>query len=407
MGPDAEKDGRNALFFQVGQSKITPQATAGMHLDAQSQDVIDLPVQHLGRQAVVGNAGPQHAAQPVQCFIKDDLESFQTHVVGDCKAGRAAADHGDFLRSFVDRWHGPPHQRHLVGRKPFQCPDRHRCIHLGAAALGFTRVGADAAQGAGQGQLFHDQGYGLFVFALGDELDISLHIDPGRTGARTGSGIALFDLKCDGHRLGKRAADGPALAQALVPVIGDRHRTHFGALAATGADPLLDIPRVLMDRDAEVAHETRYIGHLAERMQPDVGMLPHVDHLGCANARRAVQGGEGLVELQHVAADGGSGLDQVHRVAGVGHVQGRLHAGDAGTDHHHHRVHLGPAALQGFVAPHAMHGGRHQGLGLGRGEDGVLGDPGDLLAHRGHLEIIGVQARAAAHIHEGGAVQAR
>jgi hypothetical protein len=51
------------------------------------------------------------------------------------------------------------------------------------------------------------------------------------------------------------------------------------------------------------------------------------------NAGRAVHGGEGLVELGHVAADGSVALDENHFLAGVGQRQGGVDAGD-GPAHH-------------------------------------------------------------------------
>jgi len=45
------------------------------------------------------------------------------------------------------------------------------------------------------------------------------------------------------------------------------------------------------------------------------------DHLGGQDAGRAVESGEGLVELGHVAADRGSLLDEVDLEAGVGDLE--------------------------------------------------------------------------------------
>ena len=73
--------------------------------------------------------------------------------------------------------------------------------------------------------------------------------------------------------------------------------------------------------------------------QPDIGMLPHLDHAGREDALRAIQCREGLRELCHVTADGGLLLHQDDLVAAVGDVQRGLHPADSGTDHQSPIIH--------------------------------------------------------------------
>ena len=61
----------------------------------------------------------------------------------------------------------------------------------------------------------------------------------------------------------------------------------------------------------------------------------HLHQFRPQDADGAVQGGEGLVQLRHGAADGEGGLGQVNGKAGVGQVKGRLAAPHAAAYHQH------------------------------------------------------------------------
>jgi len=71
----------------------------------------------------------------------------------------------------------------------------------------------------------------------------------------------------------------------------------------------------------------------------DIQMPAALHQLGGDNAHGTVVGGEGLVQLGHNPADGRLGFHQMHIKTRVGHIQGRLDAGDAAA-HHHHRAHV-------------------------------------------------------------------
>ena len=60
--------------------------------------------------------------------------------------------------------------------------------------------------------------------------------------------------------------------------------------------------------------------------------------LGGADAGGTIQGGEGLVELEHMAANGGIPFHQVGLKARIANVQGRLHTGNTAAHHHDIRV---------------------------------------------------------------------
>ncbi len=254
-----------------------------------------------------------------------------------------------------------------------------------------TRCGrADPSQHARQRQPLHDQPDRFGVLALAHELHVALNVDPRRAGGNTGRAVFLVDGERDGDGLGKGPADGLAGPQPRVPVVGDGDGAHLGALAAARAHALLDVARFAADRDTVVADEPAHLLDLAVGVERNVRVLGDLHHLGGPDAGGTIEGREGLVELQHVAADGGLLLDQVDLVAAVGDVERGLHAGDAATHHHHVGVHGHFAGFQGVMAAHPLNGCGRQRFGLARGVVLIHGDPGHLLPHRGHLEQIRV-----------------
>ena len=129
-------------------------------------------------------------------------------------------------------------------------------------------------------------------------------------------------------------------------------------------------------------------------------MLAHLHHLRGQDAGRAVEGGEGLVQLSHVAANGRLSLDQIDVIPGVGQLQRGGDAGDASAHHQRVRVDLHGPRLQGRMMSDATHRALDQGLGLLRGRGAVVCGPGIMLADVGHLEHVGIQPRALARAAE-------
>jgi len=84
---------------------------------------------------------------------------------------------------------------------------------------------------------------------------------------------------------------------------------------------------------------------------------PGLDQLGRDSAHGAVVGGEGLVELGHLAANGRLRLDQVDLEAPLGEIERGLHPGDAAADDHyraHERVtRVDAAGVAHGIAPHS------------------------------------------------------
>ena len=136
-------------------------------------------------------------------------------------------------------------------------------------------------------------------------------------------------------------------------------------------------------------------------------MGAHGRHFGSENAGGAIEGGKGLVELGHVAADGGLPLHQVNVLPRIGHGQRGVDSGDAAAHHQDVRVDGHAAALQGFVLGHAPHRRAHQVFGLERGLDLVLVHPGSLLPDVDHVKEKRIQAAHLERRAEGVLVEVR
>jgi len=74
----------------------------------------------------------------------------------------------------------------MARNKPLEVVDRHPVFNQNATAHGLTRMRADPSHGQRKRVLLLDEPECLKISALGDEADISLDIDVGRTGQRTG-----------------------------------------------------------------------------------------------------------------------------------------------------------------------------------------------------------------------------
>jgi hypothetical protein len=100
----------------------------------------------------------------------------------------------------------------LIRRQPLQIPDRHCLIHVAPPAGVLTPMGTNPSKYSGQGELFHDNFQGFFIFALFDHLHISLNIKTCRAGKTTGGLISLLNRKSAWYCLGVFLVSSPSLA---------------------------------------------------------------------------------------------------------------------------------------------------------------------------------------------------
>ena len=177
---------------------------------------------------------------------------------------------------------------------------------------------------------------------LGDVF-VLLRIVDGARGADLGTHAALagfqhravvrIDRRDLRNGLRERDIDGAPLVHAQIELIWHLLlRTFLGTQPAAGADVLFDVACLALDFDVEIADEAADLRHLAVREDADFFVLSGVDHFRGQDARRAVQGREGLVELRHFAADGGLGFDDIDRETRVRDVERGLDSRDAAAD---------------------------------------------------------------------------
>ena len=162
---------------------------------------------------------------------------------------------------------------------------------------------------------------GLGEAAVGDEGDVALGRGLHGAGALAGRVALLVDGVGVGDGLRVELVDGLALAEALVVLVFDRDGADRHALAAAGAHLGVDVAGVVVDRGLEAAGLALEPGELGVGDDLDVEVPAGLDELGRQRAHRAVVGGEGLVELRHVAAEGRRLLDEVDLVPAFGQVE--------------------------------------------------------------------------------------
>ncbi len=125
-----------------------------------------------------------------------------------------------------------------------------------------------------------------------------------------------------------------------------------------------------------------------------LGVLAHLDHARRQDALRAIEGGKGLGQAGHLAADGRLALHQHDFVAAVGDIQRRLNSGNAATDHQRPPGDGNSDRNQRVVVAHLLHRHAHQ---FGRFRSGLFAirmHPGAMLADVGHLHQVGIDAGA-------------
>jgi hypothetical protein len=201
------------------------------------------------------------------------------------------------------------------------------------------------------------------------------------------------DFGIDQHHLGRglreRDIDRLALAEALVELVGELRLLIDAvgdAFLAAGAEVLVDVARLALDGDGEVADVAVHLGDFGVAPERDVLVRADLGHLRRQDAGGAVERGERLVELRHVAADGGLALDQEDLLAGVGQGHGGVDAGDAAADDQHVGMDRHSLDFERLVIGHAFDGGAREGLGLLGGFLAVGVHPRVVLADVDHVE---------------------
>ncbi|MCI5121269.1 MAG: hypothetical protein D3908_08790, partial [Candidatus Electrothrix sp. AUS4] len=79
-----------------------------------------------------------------------------------------------------------------------------------------------------------------------------------------------------------------------------------------------------MDLDLEITHKTVHLFDLGIGDQLDIGMLAHINHFRGTDTGGTVQGGKGLIILEHMITHSRALFDQINLIASLGNIQGGL-----------------------------------------------------------------------------------
>ena len=223
VGADGDVN-RVKAALDVRHGQVFADGHAGVDGDAGRQDIVDVPVQNVLGQAIVGDAIAQHTAQLGPLLVHGDFMAHQGQVIGGSQAAGAAADDGHRLARLRGLF-GDGGVRAVVHGKALQPADVHRVVHHAAAALGLAGVFAHIGAGGGEGVVLADEPHRVAVTALPHQGHIAGHVHMGRADGHTGHGVA-------------QGADAPAMEGVLLKILPEAPHAledHVGGLIADGA----------------------------------------------------------------------------------------------------------------------------------------------------------------------------
>ena len=184
MRADGEEAGVEPARFHGGRQVVD--AAVELQFDAHVEDAPQLGVEHLARQAVLGDAEAHHAAALGVGLANRHGVARQAQVPGGGQPGRAGTDHQHVLAAVGSGSDGPAAPDRLVAEEALDGVDAHRFIQLAAVAGVLAGVVADAAHDRRQRVVPHQLAPGFLVVAgLGVEQP-ALDVLAGRAGMVAG-----------------------------------------------------------------------------------------------------------------------------------------------------------------------------------------------------------------------------
>ena len=141
LGAHRQVDGLETLVQETGHRALCADIDPQLNVHAQLLDVVDFPFQDGGRQAVVRDAGPEHAAGKRGAFKDGGVIAFLGQEITGGKPGRTGADDGHLfgVGLFVDGRHRQGVPIHLVGGEALQLADGQGRIDVLAGGTGSHR----------------------------------------------------------------------------------------------------------------------------------------------------------------------------------------------------------------------------------------------------------------------------
>ena len=251
-----QEDGLVAVAQQAVHREVGAGALVEPQVHAQRRDLVDLALQDVLGQAVVGDADAQHAAGHRQRLEDGGRVAELGQVAGAGQAGGAGADDGDLLLLGHRRGlhlHARPDG---VGHVALQGRQGDWVVDLVARAADLAEAGADAAADGGERVGLFGHAVGVLEAALGDQSDVAVRRGVHGAGRLARAPALLVDGEGGRHGVAERARDGGALGDAEVEGVVVLHRAGRGALAAADAG-LADVARPVAELHAELARAGR------------------------------------------------------------------------------------------------------------------------------------------------------
>src|SRR5665648_787235 len=232
-------DGLEALLKEALDGEVGARALAELELDTLRQHLVDLALDDVVRQAVVGDARAQHAAGDLLRLEDSDLVTEVSKVAGAGEAGGAGADDGHtFLVDDRHRLHRQS-RPHLVGHEALDGRDGDGLVDLAADTGGLAEVRTDAAAHAAERVGLAGHAVGVFEAPGGDQRHVALGGGVHGAGALAGAPALLLDREGGRYGAGERPRDGGALGDPELELAGVVHGAHGGGIAGmTAAEEL-------------------------------------------------------------------------------------------------------------------------------------------------------------------------
>ncbi len=246
--------------------------------------------------------------------------------------GADTLDPGDLVGVFLVRG---AQDFTLVGtggaENPLEVEAGDHVLHPAVAEIS-TQLRVEGLVAGGEDDSPHLHHHGLRLLVQIDRL--------GLAGADANLAFPLFEVEAglrvhvgdQRHCLGEVDVNRLVLGQVLVKRIGDLDRAVVHADVAASALLLGDVAGLLGQRYPEIARLAIDTLHFRIGDDFNIGVPGAFDELRRLDAHGTVVGGEGLVQLGHLAAKGGRFVDQKDPESRIGEVERSLNTADPAAD---------------------------------------------------------------------------
>ncbi len=198
MGADRQHHGLEAFpVQQLVQRKVPAQRRVQDDLHAGALDVVNLGIQHIARQAVLGDAHGHPATCHGRCLVDGRLVAPLRQAQGGGQTRGTGAHDGHFLGlGFLTALRRPGVLDLLVGHEALQLADGDRFVELTALAALLAEGRADPSAYQGEGVALPMDLKGLGVLALADQRHVAGNVHASGAGVGAGSPDEVLACSC-------------------------------------------------------------------------------------------------------------------------------------------------------------------------------------------------------------------